>query len=197
MSTRLIATVRVNASYRHEIRQKLRLSVDPASELSHLNSILGSRQLTLPDLRRLISEPSASSVLSTLAPAEFSRVCARLEDGRRSALETTAADLQAELAETLMVATTVVAVATQGITVTAFAESGLELGYNVTTHQAESVTCVELRRGHELVLVVVHDDGSVEFDHGGLAGRACDEEHLQLQRAAERRGVFISPASLS
>jgi hypothetical protein len=189
MSTRLIATVRVNANCRREIRKKLRLSVDPASELSHLNSILGSRRLTLPDLRRLVSEPRASSVLSTLAPAEFSRVRARLADGRRSALETTAADLQAELAETLLVATAVVAVATQGITVTTFAESGLELGYNVTTHQAESATCVELRRGHEVVLVVVHDDGRVEFDHDGPA---CEERHLQLQRVAERRGVFIS-----
>lgn len=144
MSTRVIATAKVNASFRRELCEELRLSVDPASELIRLNSILGSRQLTLADLQQLISAPSVSSVLGTLAPAEFSRIRARLEDGRRSALETTAADLQTELAAILAVATTVVTAATPGITANTFAESGLELGDSATTHQAESATCVEL-----------------------------------------------------
>jgi hypothetical protein len=47
-----------------------------------------------------------------------------MEGGSRSALETTAADLQAELAETLTVATTVLAAATRDITADTIAESG-------------------------------------------------------------------------
>ena len=109
MCTRVIATARLDATRRHELYEQFRLGVDPASELSRLYSIVGSRQLTLPDLRQLISAPRVSSVLSTLAPAEFSRVRAHMEGGSRSALETTAADLEAELAETLTVATTVLA----------------------------------------------------------------------------------------
>ena len=124
MCTRVIATARLDATRRHELYEQFRLGVDPASELSRLYSIVGSRQLTLPDLRQLISAPRVSSVLSTLAPAEFSRVRAHMEGGSRSALETTAADLQAELAETLTVATTVLAAATRDITADTIAESG-------------------------------------------------------------------------
>ena len=192
MTTRAIATARLNAACRHELREQLRLSVDPASELSRLNSLIGSRQLALPDLRQLISTPSVSSMLSTLAPAEFSRVRARQAGGSRSALETTAADLQTELADALAIAATVVMTATRDITANAFAECGLELGYTVTTRRSDSATCVELRRGPEIVLVGVHDEGTVEFDRGGLTSGACADYRLQLERAVERRGILVA-----
>jgi hypothetical protein len=192
MSTRVIATARLNATCRHKLCGQFGLSVDPASELSRLNSIIGSSQLTLPDLRQLTSTASTNSVLSTLAPAEFSRVLAHMESGSRSALEMTAADLQTELAETLTVATTVVTAATRDITANTIAESGLRLGYTVTTHPAETATCIELRRAHEIVLVRVHDGGNVEFDHCGLTGDTCGEQQLQLERAAKHYGVFIA-----
>jgi hypothetical protein len=192
MITRVLATARLNATCRHELCQQLGLTMDPTSELSRLDSIIGSRQLTLPDLQQLISPPSVSSMLSTLAPAEFSRARAHMEGGSRSALETTAADLQTELAETLAVATTVVTAATRDITANAIAESGLKLGYTVTTHHAETATCIELCRGHEIVLVKVHDSGNLEFDHSGLADDTCEEHQLQLERAAKRYGVFIA-----
>jgi len=78
MSTQVIATARLDATRRHELYEQFRLGVDPASELGRLKTIVGSRQLSLPDLRQLISMPSASSVLSTLAPAEFGRVRAHM-----------------------------------------------------------------------------------------------------------------------
>jgi hypothetical protein len=186
-----MAMARLNATRRHELREQLRLNVNPADELRRLDAIIRSRQLTISDLHQLISTPSASSVLSMLAPAEFSHIRAHMEGGSRSALETTAADLQTELAETLTVAATVVAAATRDITANAFAESGLDLGYTVTTHQRDTVTCVELRRGQEIVLVGVHDGGSVEFDHGGLADDTCEKRQLHLEQAAKRRGVFV------
>ena len=192
MRTRVIATARLNATCRRELCQQFGLSMDPASELRRLNPIIGSGQLTLPDLRQLIGAQSVNSVLSALAPAEFSRVRAHVEGGSRSALETTAADLQAELAETLMVATTVVTAATREMTAKAIAESGLKLGYTVTTHHAESATCVELCREHETVLVRVHDGGNLEFDHTGPTGCTYGEHQLQLERAAKRYGVFIA-----
>ena len=191
MCTRVIAAARLDATRRHELYEQFRLGVDPASELSRLYSIVGSRQLTLPDLRQLISAPRVSSVLSTLAPAEFSRVRAHMEGGSRSALETTAADLQAELAETLAVAITAVTAATRNITANTIADSGRNLGYAVTTHPAETATCVELRRGNEIVLVRVHDGGNLEFDHCGLTGGTCGERQLQLERAAKHHGLAI------
>jgi len=192
MSIRVTATARLNAICRRRLREQFKLSVDPTSELSRLNSIIGSRRLTLPDLQQLTSTTSASSVLSTLAPAEFSRVRAHMEGGSRSALETTAADLQNELAESLAVATTVVMAATRDITAKTIAESGLSLGYTVNTHRAETATCVELCRGHEIVLVRVHDDGDVEFDHGELTDDDCGKHQLQLERAAKHHGFFIT-----
>jgi hypothetical protein len=192
MSTRVIATVKLTAACRHDLREQLGLSVDPASELSRLDAIIGSRQLTVAGLRQLISTATASSVLSALAAAEFSRVRARLEGGSRSVLETTAADLQAELAETLAVAAALVAAATRGMTADILAESGRELGYAATTHHSDSATCIELRRGPEIILVGIHDGGNVEFDHGGFTGYGCGEHQLELELAAERRGVFIT-----
>lgn len=192
MSTRVIATARLEGACRHELCEQLRLSVDPTIELNRLGSIIGSCQLTLPGLRRLISTPSAGSVLSTLAPAEFSRVRAHMEGGSRSALETTAADLQTELAETLAAASTVVMAAVRDITANTIAESGLKLGYAVTSHHAETVICVELCRGHEIVLVRVHGGGNLEFDHSGHTGGACAEHQLQLEQVARRYGLLIA-----
>jgi hypothetical protein len=187
-----MATARLNATCRHKLCGQFGLSVDPGSELSRLNSIIGSSQLTLPGLRQLISAASASSVLSTLAPAEFSRVLAHMEGGSRSALEMTAADLQTELADTLTVALTVVRAATRDITANTIAESSLGLGYTFTVHRAETATCVELRRGLENVLVRVHDGGNVEFDHCGLTGDTYGAHQLELERAAKHYGVFIA-----
>lgn len=195
MSARVIAAARLNATCRRELCEQLRLSVDPASELSRLTSIIGSGQLTLPDLQQLINAPAAISVLRMLAPGEFSHVRAHLEGGSRSALETTAADLQSELAETLAVATTVVSAAARDITANAFAESGFELGYTVTIHHAETATRVELRRGNEIVLVAVHDGGNAEFNHSAPSDDACKEHQLQIEWAAERHGVCLARRS--
>jgi hypothetical protein len=191
MSTRVIATARLDATCRHALYEQFRLGVDPASELSRLNSIIGSRQLTLTDLRQLIGAPSASSVLSALVPAEFDRVRSHMERGSRSALEITAADLQTELAETLVAAITVVTAATRDITANTIADSGRKLGYAVTTLHAEPIIWVELRRGHEIVLVRVHDGGNMEFEHSGLTGNICGEHQLQLERAAKDHGLSI------
>jgi hypothetical protein len=195
LSNRVIATASLNDTCRYELREQLRLTVDPVSELCRLNSIIVYHQLTRRDLQQLISTPGASSVLNALAPAEFSGVRAHLECGSRSALETTAADLQAELAETLAIAISVVTAAARDITANVFAESGVELGYTVTTHHAETAICVELCRGHEIVLVAVHDGGNVEFAHGGLIDGTSEEHQLQLERAANRHGVFVAQLS--
>jgi len=193
LSTRVLATARLTATRRRELNEQFRLSVDPTVELSRLSSIIGSRQLTLADLRQLISAPGASSVLSTLAPAEFSRLRARTEDGSRSALETTAADLQAELAETLAVVATAIRAMTRDITANTIAKCGLKLGYAVAAHHAETATCVRLCRGNETVLVRIHDGGDLEFDHNsGLSGDACGEHQLWLERAAKSCGVLIA-----
>jgi hypothetical protein len=190
MNTRVIATARLDPDCRHELYEQFRLGVDPASELSRLNSILGSRQLTLADLRQLISTPSASSVLSTLVPVEFGRVRVHTQGGSRSALEITAADLQTELTETLAAAITVIMAATRDITANTIADAGRKLGYAVTTHRAETATCVELRCGPDVVLVRVHGAGDLEFDHSGLTD-TCGERQLQLEQAAKDYGLSI------
>jgi RNA polymerase sigma-70 factor (sigma-E family) len=153
------------------------------SELSRLNSIIESRQLTLPDLQQLISTPRANSVLSALAPAEFSRVRARLEGGSRSALEVTAADLQTELAETLAVAASAVTSAIRGITVNTFA----------AIDHAESATCVEPHLEHQTVALGVNNGGNAESGQGGIpAKRDTDHAVTALYRMHYRALVRLA-----
>jgi hypothetical protein len=192
MSTQVAGKARLYDTCRRELREQLRLTVDPASELSCLISILNSGPLTLSELRQLVSAPGARFMLSTLAPGEFDRVVAHLEGGSRSALETTAADLQSELAETLAAAATVVRAAMRDITANAFVESGRELDYSVSTHHAGNAIRIKLRREHETVLVGVHDGGNVEVNHRGLGNDTCKEFQVQFEQAAQRRGVYLA-----
>ena len=149
--------------------------------------------------RRLMSHGMFLFLLGLLtgfAESSFSNVrmglAAHLEGGSRSALETTAADLQSELSETLAAAATIVRGAMRDITANAFAESGVELGYTVTTHHPGTVIRVELRRGRETVLVEVRDGGNVEFTHSGVTDNTGREQQLRLEQAAERRGVCLT-----
>lgn len=193
MSTRVTASARLSAACRQQLREQLGLSLDPTAELGRISSIITeSGQLSLPDLQEVISAPEIGSLLGALAPAEFSTVSTLLASAGGQDPQALAASLQAGLTGAVAVADATVTATARDITATAFAESGLELGYTVSVCQAEEATGVELRRAHEVVLVRVHDGGEVEFDHAGLYDASCGERQLALEQGAERRGVRLT-----
>jgi hypothetical protein len=192
MSTRITAAARLSATCRQQLREQLSLDLDPADELGRVSALMESAQITLPDLQQLVSTPTVSSVLGTLAPAEFSEVSSLLTGARHLNPLDLASSVQAGLAEAIAVADAKVTATARDITADVFAESGLDLGYTVSVCQAEAATGLELRREHEVVLVRVHDGGDVEFDHAGLFDAACTDRQLELEQAAERRGIVLT-----
>jgi hypothetical protein len=197
MSTRVTAAARLSATCREQLREQLRLSLDPAPELDRLSSVVESGRLSLPDLQEMISVPAVSSVLGTLAPAEFGEIQSLLAGAGSPDPQTLAADLQAELAAAVTAAATAVNATARDITAKALEDSALELDYAVSTCRADTATGIEMRRGNEIVLMRVHDSGEVEFDHAGLSDGACGERQIQLERAAERRGVTLTQRNQS
>jgi hypothetical protein len=195
MSTRVTASARLSTACRQQLREQFGLSLDPAVELCRLSSIMESGCLSLPVLQEMISAPAVSSVLGALAPAEFGGVCALLGNPGNPDPQALAACLQDGLAGAVAAADGTVAATARDITASAFAESGLELGYSVSACRADAATGLELRREHEVVLLRIHDGGEVEFDHAGLFDAACGERQLQLEQAAERRGITLTQRS--
>jgi hypothetical protein len=192
MSTRVTAAARLSATCRQQLREQLSLNLDPAAELGRVSALMGSARITLPDLQELISGPAVSSVLGTLAPAQFSEVRNLLADARNPNPLALATSLQTRLAEAVAIADAKVTATARDITASVFAESGLDLGYTVSVCPAEAATGLELRREHEVVLVRVHDGGDVEFDHAGLSDPTCTDRQLELEQAAERRGIVLT-----
>lgn len=192
MSTQVTASARLSTACRQQLRDQLGLSLDPTVELGRLNSIMESGRLSLPELQEMISVPEVSSVLRTLAPAEFGGVCTLLGNAGNPDPQALAASLQDGLAGAVAAADTAVAATARNITANAFAESGLELGYTVSVCRAEAATGLELRREHEVVLLRIHDGGEVDFDHAGLFDAGCGERQLKLEQAAGRRGITLT-----
>jgi hypothetical protein len=192
MSTRITAAARLSATCRQQLREQFCLNLDPADELSRVSALTESARITLPGLRQLITTPTVSSVLGTLAPAQFGEVRDLLADTRNIGTLALATSVQTGLAEAIAAAGAKVTATARDITANVFAESGLDLGYTVSVCQADAATGLELRREHEIVLVRVHDGGDVEFDHAGLSDAACTDRQLELEQAAGRRGVVLT-----
>lgn len=193
MSTRVTAAARLNATCRHQLHELLGLDFDPAAELGRVSAVTESGRVTLHDLQELVSAPSVSSVLGTLAPAQLGQVRTLLADAAEncSALAL-ATSVRAGFAEAIAAADAKVTATIRDITANVFAESGLDLGYTVSVCQADAATGLELRREHEIVLIRVHDGGDVDFDHAGLFDASCTDRQLELEQAAEGRGVTLT-----
>lgn len=193
MSTRVLAQTQMSVACQQLARQQLNLADAATLDLS------GLRQLTLPgqalDLRSFREAVSSSPVrltLETLAPHDFGTVRLLLASPPGPGARTAATSAQAALASALSTASATIGSATRDITAGAFAEAGAELGYAVSVCRGEEATGIELRRGHELVLMRVSGDGAVESDHAGLVDATCGDRQRELEQAAARRGITIT-----
>jgi hypothetical protein len=190
VSTRVLAQTQLSAACQQLARQQLNLADAATLDLSGVRQLaLSSQRLDLPAVREMISSSPLSLTLETLAPLQFGTVRQLLASPSGAG---TAASAQAALASALSTASTTIGSATRDITAGAFAEAGAELGYAVSVCRGEAVTGIELRRGHELVLMRVSNGGGVESDHAGLVDATCGDRQRELEQAAARRGITIT-----
>jgi hypothetical protein len=198
MSTRVSANARINAACRELVNQRLHISLGQTFDLRQLGAILGVGPIELPELQSLARTPGLGSVLGTLAPASFARAQQAL-NLPSAALPQAGMDLGAltaaaatEFAAAVHTASSIVDSATRDLTVEAFTEAAAELGYTQSAWRGTTVTGLELRREHELLLLRIHDGGFIESDHAGLADFACGDRQLELEAQVARRGITFS-----
>lgn len=194
MSSNVRVNTRLAAACQEVARQRLQLPALATLDLSGLQTALTETQrIDLPALGQLVSSAPVRLTLGALAPDAFGTI-GQLVTRERNGVspETLAVPARAALDAALATASTAIGAATRDITTEAFTEAGRELGYTVAVCRGDSATGIELRRGHEIVLMRVENDGAVESDHAGLADSTCGDHQRELEEAAARRGVVIT-----
>lgn len=191
MSITVVTRVRLTAGCQELARQKLSLSPLATLDLKAV-AAAATRRMDLSAIQEIVSAQPVRLTLSALAPVAFDRVSQLLTFPRSAAGRVAAASARAELAAAVAIASAAISVATRDVTAEAFAEAGVELGYTVSVCRADAATGIELRRGHEAVLIRVGDGGTVESGHDGPADAACGERQGQLEEAAARRGIQVT-----
>jgi hypothetical protein len=193
MSTRVTASTRISAACRELVNQRLNIALDSAIDFAQVNAVLDAGRIDLPSFQGLLANGEVSGILSTLAPAPFARACdilAGLENEAGNRSELLAARVQ--LADAMAAASSVIDGATRDVTADAFAEAGAELRYTVSLCRGPTATGVELRHANEVMLLRIHDGGSIECDHAGLVDETCGNRQRELEEAVARRGVVLT-----
>jgi hypothetical protein len=195
MSTRVITSnTRLYAACAELAREKLHLGAAATLDLSGLRAtVTATGRIGLPALQQMISAEPVRLTLDGLAPAAFESA-RQLLSGPRSgvARDATAASAQASLTLAVTQASAAIGAVRRDITAGAFAEAGAELGYKVDVCRGDIATGIEMRRGHEVVLMRLDDTGGVESDHAGLDDNTCGDRQRELEAAAARKGVVVT-----
>jgi hypothetical protein len=193
MSTRVTASTRISAACRDLVNRRLHITLGSTVDLGQVQSALDSGQVDLAALRGMVSG-EIEGVLSALAPAPFARARDILAGPTLRADHPSASMLSArvELASAVTTARSAIAGATRDVTADAFTEAGRELDYTVSLCRGASVTGIELRRPHEVILMRIHDGGAIESDHAGLVDNRCTDRQRELEEAVARHGIALT-----
>lgn len=192
MSTRVMGSAELNAACRELVSQQLNISLHHDLVLGELATALDAGRLDLPAIQSLVADREISGVLAALAPVSFGKVTQGLDSLDLTGQPAALLSVRSDLAEAALTANTAIDTATRDLTVAAFAEAAVELGYTVLPERGAEVTGLELRRDNELLLLRVHDGGLVESDHAGLADARCGDRQRELEEGAARRGVLLT-----
>jgi hypothetical protein len=181
-----MAADRIRAAVLHDLARTI--TVPAAISLQQLESTWAAVAAAVP---------GHAAVLTAIAGAEFDRarhltqqtrmtmagaagtpdhLAAAAAAALRAALLTGASELGRQ--ERLLVAAIAV-------------EACARLGYEVTRHDGRSMTGVEARRGHEVILMSVASQGALEVDHAGLVDNACLDRQAALEREMSRLGADL------
>src|SRR6185437_12696802 len=154
MSTRVTQNTRMNAACRELVSEQLNVNLGQALDLSGLRATLDSERLDLSGLQSLVGNAELGGILGQLAPAPFARAQAALAMPASALnLSGLTASAQADLADAVATAGTVIDGATRDLTVEAFTEAAQELGYTYSASRGPAATGIELWRDHELLLL--------------------------------------------
>jgi hypothetical protein len=194
MSTRVSTNTSLRAACAAVAHEKLNLAAAATLDLSGLTAaVTTTGRIGLTELNQMISAEPVRITLSGLAPAAFEGVRQILANPHAGAgREAAAASAQASLALAVTQASAKIGTVTRDITANAFAETGAELGYKVNVCRGDVATGIEMRRGHEIVLMRVDDSGRVESDHAGLNDSSCGDRQRELEAGAARKGVIVT-----
>jgi hypothetical protein len=194
MSTRVYATTRFNAACAELARQKLRLGQTATLDLSGLRAAAtATGRISMPTLQQMISAEPVRITLGALAPGPFATARQLLSGAQRGTDRgANVASARDSLALAVAQASVAIGAVTRDITANAFAEAGAELGYKVDVCRGDVATGIEMRRGHEVVLMRVDDTGGVESDHAGLEDSACGHRQREIEAAAARKGIVVT-----
>jgi hypothetical protein len=182
------------------LRQELSIPISTSAVLTDCRTALAARAVSLAGVHAALDNvpTEVRATLNTLAPSEttlidscLARADAAAVTGNIDTSTLLAADARRHLDAALARAATRIDVAVRGITTRAAIESAAELGYTAQVCEGAVATGLDLRRGHEILLLAVHDGGLVEADHAGLADATCDDRQRALEKALARRGVQL------
>ena len=193
MSTRVSASARISAACRELVSRRLDITLGSTVDLGQVQSALDSGQVDLPALQGMVTG-EIEGVLSALAPTPFARARDILAGPALGAGQPSALMLSArtELASAVTTARSAIAGATRDVTADAFAEAGRELQYAVSLCRGTSATGIELRGPNEVMLLRIHDGGTIESDHAGLVDNSCTDRQRELEEAVARRGIVLT-----
>lgn len=200
MSTRVDASVRIDAAGRELLRQWLALPLGATVELDQLNMITNSERIDVQSLQAGVSDGPVCTTLSTLAPESFDRARDLLAGVRLASLgpHGLAMPVQifgrahAQLVDAVAAASARIASAIRDITGEVFADASAGLGYEALIHRGSVATGIELRHESELVLLRIYDGGALEADHAGLLDAICEDRQIELEQAAARLGITLT-----
>ena len=197
MSTRVTGSVQMTAQCRELVNQRLNIPLDASIALESLTLGLGlgeHLQLDITPLHQLVADQAVQATIGVLAPEPFAAARDILAADGTPGTETSelAAAAQAELADAFQFSRDAMAHTARDITAEVFAAAGRDLSYTVSLCQGTTATGVEMRRGHEVMLLRVHDSGRIESDHAGLLDATCGDRQRELEHAAAQRGIVIT-----
>ena len=193
MSTRVSQNAQMNAACRELLNERLDIPLGQTLSLAQVSTALASNRLDLPGMRSLRDGTQMGGVLGRLVPARFAGVQAALASPATTASRPAAiAAARSEFADAVTAASSVIAGAERDLTVEAFTEAAVGLGYTYSTCRGASATGIELWRDNELLLLRVHDGGAVESDHLGLADATCGDRQRELEAEVARRGITFT-----
>jgi hypothetical protein len=194
MSTRVSAKARMTAACQELLKQRLNISIAATVELADVGTITSLERVDLSHLHQMMNSDLLTGALGTLAPDPFGRARDLLASTDQTAGNAwaAAASVQSELDRAVSEAQAKITHTVRDITTEVFAEAGADLGYTASIYEGDTMSGVELRRAHEVILLRIHDGGAVESDHAGLVDATCGDRQRELEEAAARRGLALT-----
>ena len=193
MSTYVSARARMHALAKAQTCALMSVPIDTHAALKEARRLLASASTRA--VRRVAFPSSARTAMTVVADSPFAeaqRLLMEAGEGSDTPELVASASEQARALMSQAIDATEKALARASRSVItsqaiAFAESPEQDFDAVSVCEGETVTVLDMRRGHEVIYVEIHEDGSVLREHQGTQGASCqqrDREFVDFLRIA-------------